>query len=123
MDARRFTRSVYGESEGPRVVKSSRSRRGHAGRCIEGGGGRTTGERERERGGSAEAIRESATTSGGSVDPAAKVCLVRDAERADVCTRDPRIGSPLSPSERKEKESSDLSKRELSLNASDEISP
>lgn len=88
MDARRFTRPVYRELAGVVKVHGARER----GREGEGGCGcRVSG---RERG--AAAIRESAATSGGSVDPAAKVRRYRvdlcDVEGTDVRIRQDERG-------------------------------
>lgn len=117
VDARRFTRSVYREPEGPRVVKV------HVARAHARGGQHRWRERTTGREGGAGAIRESATTSGGgSVDPAAKVR--RQACRVDLYAtqkewtrifaegRDPRCPLPP-PLLREEESSSDLSNREL----------
>lgn len=96
-------RGLFTENAGPSGKSSRRAWKG--GGCVAGASSGRMGE---QRG--APAIRESATTSGGSVDPAAKVRRYRrrrrrrrrrllcDAERADVCIRGGTIrGSLFSP--------------------------
>lgn len=80
-----------------KVHAAARARARQGGGCVAGASSGRTGE---QRG--APAIRESATTSGGSVDPAAKVRRYRrrllcDAERADVCIRGGTIRGSLFP--------------------------
>lgn len=96
----------------------------HAAR--DGEGGAPSGRTGEQRG--APAIRESATTSGGSVDPAAKVRRYRrrllcDAERTDVCIRGGTIrGSLFSPVRSVLRSRSEMGEERPAECASDEAS-